>query len=459
MANNDQFDLLVLGSGQSGNPLAGQFSRAGKRAAVVERALVAGTCINYGCTPTKTMVASARRAHEVRMASELGIEVPEFNVNLERIRQRKRDIVAQFRSGSEKRFESGSPELIRGDASFIGPHEVRVCLKDGGERTLSASAIVIDTGLSPLIPAIGGLDQVPYLDNVSLMELAKVPEHLLILGGGYVAVEFGQMFRRFGSRVTILQRGAHILEHEDDDVSDDLLEILRQDGVEVRLGSEVDAVAAANGAISVHIKGGESVDGSHLLVAVGRKPNTEGLNLKAAGINADPHGFVQVNDKLETNVPGVYATGDVKGGPAFTHISYDDYRILRDNLLHNANRTIKGRLIPNVVYTDPQLGQVGLSEREARAQGRPYKLAKMPMGFIARANEIGETRGFMKALVDPDSEQILGVVVLGAEGGEIMSMVQIAMMGKLKYTDLVEAIFAHPAYSESLNNLFNKLEQ
>jgi pyruvate/2-oxoglutarate dehydrogenase complex dihydrolipoamide dehydrogenase (E3) component len=255
-----------------------------------------------------------------------------------------------------------------------------------------------------------------------------------------------------------LQRGRHILEHEDDDLSDALMDILRQEGVEVRTGSEVDAVSAANGGVAVHVKGNASVEGSHLLVAVGRKPNTEALNLKTAGVNTDEHGFVEVNDKLETNVPGVYATGDVKGGPAFTHISYDDYRILRDNLLHGANRTIKGRLVPNVVYTDPQLGRVGLTENEARAQGRPYKLAKMPMSSVARANEIGETRGLMKALVDPDSGEILGVAVLGAEGGEIMSMVQIAMMGKLKYKDMVEAIFAHPAYSESLNNLFNNLD-
>ncbi len=457
MAAHDHFDLVVLGSGQSGNPLAGQFSSAGKRAAVVERALVAGTCINYGCTPTKTMVASARRAYEVRTASDLGIQVADFSVNLERIRQRKRDIVAQFRSGSESRFESGSPELIRGEASFVGPREILVRLNGGGERTLSASAVVIDTGLSPLIPKIPGLDQVPYLDNVSLMELDKVPEHLVILGGGYVAVEFGQMFRRFGSKVTILQRAAHILEHEDEDVADALVEILRQDGIDVRTESEVDEVAAVKDGISVHVKGGASVEGSHLLVAVGRKPNTEELNLKSAGVRTDEHGFVQVNEKLETSVPGIYATGDVKGGPAFTHISYDDYRILRDNLLHGANRTTTGRLVPNVVYTDPQLGRVGLSEREAREQGRPYKLAQMPMSSVARATEIGETRGFMKALVDPGSGQILGVAVLGAEGGEIMSMVQIAMMGKLTYNDMVEAIFAHPTYSESLNNLFNKL--
>jgi len=458
MATQNHFDLLVLGSGQSGNPLAGAFADAGKRAAVVERALVAGTCINYGCTPTKTMVASARRAYDARTSSDLGIEIPEFKVNLERIRQRKRDLVAQFRAANERRFENGSPELIRGEASFVGPHEVRVELKEGGQRTLTASAIVIDTGLSPLIPKIPGLEGVLYLDNVSLMELAAVPEHLVILGGGYLAVEFGQMFHRFGSKVTMLQSGAHILEREDDDVSDALARILREDGIEVRTGSQVDAVSGAKGVISVHVKGGGPVEGSHLLVAVGRKPNTEALNLKAAGVKTDQHGFVQVNEKLETNIPGVYATGDVKGGPAFTHISYDDYRILRDNLLHGANRTTNGRLVPNVVYTDPQLGRVGLTEREARAEGRPYKLAQMPMKSVARANEIGETRGFMKALVDPGSGKILGAAVLGAEGGEIMSMLQIAMMGKLTYKDMVEAIFAHPAYSESLNNLFNKLD-
>src|SRR3954454_3249131 len=264
MATNDHYDLLVLGSGQGGNPLAGIFSEAGKRAAVVERALVAGTCINYGCTPTKTMVASARRAYEVRNAGDLGIEVSEFKVNLARIRQRKRDIVAQFRGGNEKRFETGSPELIRGEASFVDAHEIRVRLNGGGDRTLSASAIVIDTGLNPLIPEIPGLDKVRYVDNVSLMELEAAPEHLMILGGGYVAVEFGQMFRRFGSRVTILQKGAHLLEHEDEDVSDALVEILRQDGVQVLTNSEVDAVSGSEGQISVHVKDGKRVEGSHL---------------------------------------------------------------------------------------------------------------------------------------------------------------------------------------------------
>ncbi|HEY3988145.1 MAG TPA: mercuric reductase [Acidobacteriaceae bacterium] len=454
----EHYDVLILGSGQAGNPLSSDFVEAGRRVALIERAEVAGTCINYGCTPTKTMVASAQRAWQARHAAQLGIEVGTVRVNLEQVRARKRKIVEQFRASNEKRFESGQPELVRGDARFVAPKEIAVALKAGGERRLMAETIVIDTGDSPTVPKISGLDGVPYLDNVSLMELDRVPEHLLILGGGYEAVEFGQMFRRFGSEVTLIERSEHLLGHEDVDISEAIEAILREDGLTIETDAAAVRVEGNAGFVTVYVKGGKSISGSHLFVAVGRSPNTKELHLDAAGVEMDEHGYVKVDDELRTNVPGIYAAGDVKGGPAFTHVSYDDYRILRDNLLGKGGRKTTDRTTVYVVYMDPQLGRVGMTEAEARRSGRRIKVARMPVTSIARAVETGESRGVLKAVVDAETEQILGAAILAPEGGELMSMFELAMMGKLRYTALEDAVFAHPAYAESLNTLWGHFD-
>ena len=461
----DHYDVLILGSGQAGNPLSTDFVNAGKRVALIERAEVAGTCINYGCTPTKTMVASAQRAWQVRHAAELGIEVGSVRVNLEQVRARKQKIVEQFRASNEKRFASGQPELVRGEARFVAPKEIAVALKAGGERRLTAETIVINTGESPTVPQITGLDAVPHLDNVSLMELDEIPEHLLVLGGGYEAVEFGQMFRRFGSAVTLIQRGKHLLDHEDHDVSEAVEAILREDGLTIETEANTLRVEGKAGAVAVHLKGGKSLSGSHLFVAVGRSPDTKKLHLEAAGVKTDEHGYVKVDEELRTNVPGIYAVGDVKGGPAFTHVSYDDYRILRDNLVLNTRLTGKGRRKTTdrttvyVVYMDPQLGRVGMTEAEARKAGRKIKVACMQVTSIARATETGESRGLLKAVVDAETEQILGAAILAPEGGELMSMLQLAMMGNLRYSTLENAVFAHPAYAESLNTLWGHFQK
>jgi pyruvate/2-oxoglutarate dehydrogenase complex dihydrolipoamide dehydrogenase (E3) component len=294
------------------------------------------------------------------------------------------------------------------------------------------------------------------------MELDLVPEHLLVLGGGYIGMEFGQLFRRFGSRVTIVQRGKQLLSREDDDVAGAVADIMRQDGIEVLLETAALGVEKTpGGSISLHVRtpaGERILEGSHLLIAAGRTPNTERLNLPAVGVATDRRGFIQVNERLETSVPGIYAAGDVKGGPAFTHISYDDFRILRTNLLEGGSATIQGRLVPYVVFIDPQLGRVGLSETDARLQGRKVRIAKMPMDYVSRALEVDEARGFMKAVVDAETDQILGFTALGLEGGELMATVEVAMLGHLPYTTLREAIFAHPTLSESLNTLFTFLE-
>jgi pyruvate/2-oxoglutarate dehydrogenase complex dihydrolipoamide dehydrogenase (E3) component len=456
------YDAIILGSGQAGNPLAVAFAQKGKRTAMIERAAIGGTCVNYGCTPTKTMVASAEVADLARRSREYGVEAGKVSVDMPAVRERKRAIVKKWREGSEKRLQQAKlVDVIYGEGSFLGPKQVRVRLNDGGERTLSSDLIVIDTGLRSNQPRLKGLDSVPFLDNVSIMELNELPEHLLVLGGGYVGLEFGQMFRRFGSRVTVIQNGKQLLTNEDSDIADEIAAILREDGIEILLEAQAESAAMAGGNVhvSVKVKGeNRSFEGTHLLVATGRRPNTDKLNLQAAGVRTDERGFIRVNDKLETGVPGVYAVGDVTGGPAFTHVSYDDYRILQTNLLQGGSRSTEGRPIPYCVFIDPQLGRIGLTEKQARAHGKKVRVARLPMTSVARALETGKTRGFMKALVDPGTDQILGAAVLGRDGGEVMSMIQIVMMGKLKYQVLHDAILAHPLMAESLNNLFNTFE-
>lgn len=461
----ERYDAIVLGAGQAGGPLSTALARAGCKTALVEREHVGGTCINEGCSPTKTMVASARVAYLARRASDYGVRNGPLEIDMERVRQRKRDIVDSFRNGSQQRIESTEGvDLIFGEARFRGPMEVEVNLNDGGTRRLTASRYVfINTGDRPGRPPVPGLDSVNSLDSTSIMELDAVPEHLLVLGGGYVGLEFGQMFRRFGSKVTIIQHGKQLLAREDPDVAKAVAEILREDGVEVLLETGAVRAERSDGGLQVTVKAaGDGVErtlhGSHLLVAAGRVPNTDRLDLSAAGVEMDQHGYIKVNERLETNIPGIYALGDVKGGPAFTHISYDDWRVIRTNLLEDGHTTITDRLVPYTVFIDPQLGRVGLTETEARAQGRSIRVAKMPMSHVARALEVDEPRGFMKAIVDANTNQILGYACLGIEGGELMNMVEIAMLGKLPYTVLKEAIFAHPTLGESLNNLFMAMD-
>ena len=457
-----RYDAIIIGSGQAGNPLAASFSAANKRVAFIERAAIGGTCVNYGCTPTKTMVASAEVANFARRAKEYGIVVGDVEVDMAAIRARKRDMVDRWRSGSEKRIASSNNiDLMRGEASFTAPKQILVALHDGSVASLTSDIIVIDTGLSPAPPAIPGLDKIPYLDNASVMELDALPEHLIVLGGGYIGLEFAQMFRRFGSRVTIIQNSKQLLPAEDEDIAAEIAKILTEDGIDILLHAETSSAKLVEQAVELTCSiAGQSrtINGSHLLVAAGRKPNTEALQLHAAAIATSPYGFITVDDKLQTNVPGIYAVGDVNGGPEFTHIAYDDFRILKSNLLDGGTCTTKGRLLPYCVFIDPQLGRIGLSERQAAEQGRKVRIARLPMTSVARAMETSQSRGFIKALVDPDNHLILGAAVLGADGGEIMSMIQIAMMGNLKYTALQAAVLAHPTYAECLNNLFSKFE-
>jgi pyruvate/2-oxoglutarate dehydrogenase complex dihydrolipoamide dehydrogenase (E3) component len=460
------YDAIVIGAGQSGGPLSTELAKAGYKTAIIEREHVGGTCINEGCTPTKTMVASARVAYLARRASEYGVYTGPISIDMAVVRQRKRDIVASWSHGSQQSIEeTPGVDLLFGEARFTGAKTLEVRMNTGDNRLLTAETIVINTGARPSPPTFQGADSISTLNSTSIMELDQVPSHLLIIGGGYVGLEFGQMFRRFGSQVTIIQRRSRLLSREDDDVADEVAGILRQDGIEIWLDSQPIS-AAPDGtdptrAIQLTIEspgGTRTLSGSHVLAATGRTPNSGHLDPRASGIEVNSAGYIVVNARLETNVPGVYALGDVKGGPAFTHISYDDYRIMRANLLHGQHKTITNRPVPYTVFIDPQLGRIGLTEHEARTQELPIRVAKLPMSSVARAVETDETRGFMKAIVHAETQQILGAAVLGIEGGEIMSILEVAMMGQLPYTALRDAIFAHPTLAESLNNLFMALD-
>src|SRR5438552_10803498 len=457
-----QFDTVIIGTGQSAKPLALALARAGRKVAVVEREHVGGTCINVGCTPTKTLVASARVAYLARRAKDYGVGAGRVSVNMRRVIDRKRGVVESFRNYVQKTLEkTANVELIFGEARFKNAKRVVVELKGGGTRELEGTRIVINTGGRAAAPPLPGLDRIPFLDSSSIMDLTELPRHLIVLGGGYIGLEFCQMFRRFGARVTVVNRDPRLILREDPDVSAEVEKILKEDGIEILNSTQVTRIEKIKAGVRVVLetgRGSRRISGSHLLLALGRVPNSDRLNLGAAGVETDPSGFIKVNSKLETNVPDVYAIGDVKGGPAFTHISYDDFRILRENWLNGGNATIEGRLVPNCMFIDPQLATVGLNETEAQRRGIDHRVAKLSMRGVARALEMSETRGFMKAIVDAKTLQILGCTVLGVEGGEIMSMLQIAMMGKLPYPAIKEAIFAHPTLAESLNNLFMTLD-
>jgi pyruvate/2-oxoglutarate dehydrogenase complex dihydrolipoamide dehydrogenase (E3) component len=455
----EQYDAIIIGSGQSGGPLSTALVAAGKRTALVECRHIGGTCINEGCTPTKTMVASARVAYFARRSADYGVHTGPVSVDIQEVRARKQKVVDTFREGSTKAIEAGGVEIVRGEARFLDRNAVRVAMTNGGSRELGAPLIVINTGCRPSTLPIEGIDTVPALNSTTIMEVDELPEHLVILGGGYVGLEFGQMFRRFGSEVTVVEQGPRLAAREDPEICEALSGILREDGIEVLLEANVKRVSGRAGAIDIEVAqqdGVKTLHCSHLLVAAGRTPNTEALDPSTAGVETDSKGFVKVNERLETSVPTIYAMGDVaECEPQFTHISYDDFRILRDNLLRGGNRTTQGRLVPYTVFTDPQLGRVGMTEQQARKSGANIKVASMPMSHVARTIEVDEPRGVVRAVVDADSGQILGASVLGLEGGEVMAMFEVAMMGKLPYSVLREGIFAHPTLAELMNNLFS----
>jgi len=449
----ETFDAIIIGSGQAGNPLLHDLAEAGWTVAMIEREHAGGTCINEGCTPTKTLIASSQAMHEIRRAKELGINVGSIEIDFPKIIARKDEIVRSWSESGKRRTEqTKNATLVWGEASFVDANTIRVEGRAGSaNRELRAKYIFINTGGRPAPAKFEGANEIGILDSTSVMNL-KSPEHLAIIGGGYVALEFGQFFRRLGSRVTVLEMATEFLKHEDRDMADAIQNVLTEEGIEILLDREVKS-ANKNGNRIQLVTSGPAVTATHVLYAAGRVPNTEALHLERAGIATNERGYIAVNDRLETNVPNVFALGDVNGGPAFTHISYDDYRIVRDNVLHGANRTTQGRLVPYTMFIDPQFSRVGLSEADAIKQNIPHRVAKMPMSHVARASETGNKTGLLKAIVAPD-DKILGAAIFGAEGGEILSMIEIAMCGGLTAHDLTEMIFVHPNYSEGLNTLF-----
>jgi len=452
-----KFDAIAIGSGQAGNPLSAALADLGWKVALIERAELGGSCINTGCTPTKTMVASAQVAHYARDAARWGVRASGVSLDMPAVVARKNQKVQNGRAGVEKRIDARpNVKLIRGQAKFSGPHQVQV-----GTEFFESEKIFIDTGTRPAIPHIPGIETVPFLTNATVMELQVVPEHLLVLGGGYIGLEFGQMFRRFGSRVTIVHNAGRIMPREDADIASALQKVLEAEGVAFRLNITTKRVENRNGAIALTVESGgrtDTLQASHLLVATGRKPNTDDLGLEAAGVATDARGYVKVNGRLETNVPGVWALGDVKGGPAFTHISYNDYQIVYANLIEGKNLSIENRYLPYALFTDPQLGRVGITEAEARASGRKFKMGTFPMSSVSRAIERDETAGLMKIIVDAQSDRILGAAILGSEGGETVQILGAMILADAPYTVLKGAVYIHPTLAEGFFGLMDSVK-
>ena len=452
-----KYDAIIVGSGQAGNPFVYRLADLGWSVALIEKKYLGGTCINVGCTPTKTMVHRAQVAHYARDAARWGVNASNVSVDLAKIVAQKDEVVFSFRGNLQRQVDKRSKlRLYRGQASFVAPHQLKV-----GDDLLESEKIFINTGGRPNIPAIPGLDTVLYLTNETIMQLTAVPEHLLILGGGYIGLEFGQMFRRFGSRVTVLHTGKQIVPREDPEIAAELQKALEAEGIQFLLNTRTTSVENKNSAITLSFEspaGATRVTGSHLLIATGRGPNTDSLALDKAGIETDKHGFIKVNGRLETNVPGVWALGDCKGGPAFTHISYNDFQIVYGNLIEGKNLTIENRLVPYCVFTDPQLGGVGLTEAEARAKGFKLKIGRCPMTYVARAIERGETAGLMKLVVDASNDRILGASILASEGGELVQILGTLMLANQPYTLLKGAIYIHPTLAEGFFSLMEDVK-
>ena len=459
-----QYDAIIIGAGQAGVPLAKKLAQAGKKTAIIEKRFVGGTCVNDGCTPTKTWVASAKAAYMAAHSAELGVKVKSYKVDMRQVKKRKDEIVMRSRLGGQKGLEkTKNLDLIFGEASFTGDKTLEVKLNSGNKQTLHADLIFIDTGATTLIPDIEGLKDIDFLTSTTILDLDFVPDHLLIVGSNYIGMEFGQMFGRFGSKITMLEKAPRVLSHEDADIADAMHKILTDEGIKIYTDANTSGfkkTKKGNIKATVSVAGEEqTITCSHVLMAVGRVPQTKALELDKTGVKVDDKGYIIVNDKLETNVKGIYALGDVKGGPAFTHIAYNDYTIVYRNLIENEHLTTKDRPVPYCMFTDPQLGRIGISEDEAKKQKLNVKIAKLPMEHVARAIETGDTRGFMKAVVDADTKKILGAAILGTEGGEVMSVLQMAVEGNITYDRIRYCVFAHPTYSESLNNLFMGLEE
>ena len=454
----EQRDVLVLGSGEAGKYIAWNMAAAGRKTALIERRYIGGSCPNIACLPSKNVVYSAHVTHIATQAASFGLHPAEPGVDMRTVRERKRSMVNGLVAMHEDRFRQTGVELILGSGRFDTPKTIEVALNGGGVRTLFAENVIISTGSRATIADIPGLAESQPLTHVEALELGELPGHLIILGGGYVGLEFAQAMRRFGSPVTILERSPRLLPREDDDVAHELTQAFLSEGIEILTSVRVMQVEGRSGAqVTLHLDHSGSstqLTGTHILAATGRTPNTDGIGLEKAGVALTSRGFVQVNERLETTAQGVFAVGDCAGSPLFTHIAFDDSRVVRD-ILFGRSRVTTGRLVPSCLFVDPELARVGLNESEARQRGIGYRLVTLPMKAILRTRTTGETQGFLKALISAQDDTILGFTALGAYAGEMMAPVQLAMSTGLPYTALRDSIFAHPTYSEGLVYLFS----
>jgi pyruvate/2-oxoglutarate dehydrogenase complex dihydrolipoamide dehydrogenase (E3) component len=453
MPGVERYEILVIGSGEAGKQLTWNLAQAGHRTAVVERKYIGGSCPNIACLPSKNVIRSAKANWFARHGTEYGIQTGPVSTDMRGVFNRKRKMVEGQVQFHLDRFKATGAELIRGEARFVAPKTVDVRLNEGGSRTIAGERVFLDLGSRATIPDIAGLAAAKPMTHVAALDLDRLPEHVIVLGGGYVGLELSQALRRFGSAVTLIERGPQIAGAEDPDIAQALLESFRSEGIEALFETRVRDVEGLSGR-KVRIRtenshGDETMEGTDLLVATGRIPNTQGIGLETADIELDARGYIKVNERLETTAAGVWAMGDCAGSPQFTHVAYDDFRVVHDNL-NGGSRTTRDRLVPFCVFTDPELARVGLNEREAKARGITYRLAKMPMAGVLRAVTLGETRGLVKMLVAAESDSILGFAALGAEGSEMMAAVQTAMLGGLPYTVLRDAIFTHPTAAEGL---------
>jgi pyruvate/2-oxoglutarate dehydrogenase complex dihydrolipoamide dehydrogenase (E3) component len=461
MSEPQPYEDLVLGSGAGGKLLAWHLARSGRRVAVVERRYVGGSCPNINCLPSKNEIWSAKVADLLHHAAQFGIVTGSVAVDMAKVRQRKREMVEGLVALHLDLYQKSGTELIMGDGRFVAPKTLEVRLRDGGTRLLTGERVFLNLGTRATILPTAGLADARPLTHIEALELDRLPAHLIVLGGGYVGLEFAQAYRRFGSRVTVVEHGPQLASQEDTDVADAIGRLFADEGIEVLLSAEALQVEGRSGeSVRLRVRtpqGERLIEGSDILAATGRTPNTAGIGLDIIGVRLDGRGYVQVNDRLETSVPDVWAIGECAGSPQFTHVSEDDFRVIRDNLA-GGNRTTRDRLIPFCLFTDPPLARVGLNEAEARRRGVAVRVAKLPMGAVLRTRTTGETRGFMKALLDARADRILGFTMFGPEAGEVMAVVQAAMLAGMPYTGLRDAILAHPTMAEGLNALFSEVQ-
>jgi pyruvate/2-oxoglutarate dehydrogenase complex dihydrolipoamide dehydrogenase (E3) component len=457
MSEIEKYEILVLGSGEAGKYLAWTMAKAGRRTAVVERKLIGGSCPNIACLPSKNVIHSAKVVSLFRRASEFGITTGALAIDMAGVRQRKRKMVDDLVALHLDRYKASGAELILGEGRFLASRTIEIRLKDGGTRLLTGERVFLNLGTRAAIPNVPGLAAARPLTHVEALELDRIPERLIVLGGGYVGLEMSHAMQRFGSRVSVVEKGSQLALREDSDVAESIFQLFKDDGIQVLLGAEtlkVDGISGEGVRLQIRTsQGDQSIEGSDILVASGRTPNTQGIGLEAAGVQVDERGYIKVNERLETTAPNVWAMGDCAGSPHFTHVAFDDFRIVQDNL-NGGNRSTRDRLVPYCIFTDPQLARVGLSESDAERDGIEYRLARVPMAAVLRTRTLSETRGFMKAIIDAHSDRILGFTAFGNEAGELMSVVQIAIIAGLPYTSLRDAILTHPTMAEGLIALF-----